>query len=358
MHIFLTGGGTLGPVTPLFALIEAWQTRDVTVSFSLIGTPGGPERHMAETYGVPFFSLVSVRLPRYRSWEWLLIPFRLIVAIVQSVRLVLVLRPDRIVGAGGYTQVPLIITGWFFRIPCLILQTDIDPLLANQLVIPFVDRIIVGWEQTKQAFPPSKTIHLGVPVRRSLRDGSKARAVELFHLDVHQSTLLVLGGGTGSVWLNESFAEIADQLAGVYNVVHLVGKGKRLARLEQLGANYVQLEQVEHELKDLYAAADVVVSRAGLGTISELVFLSKPCILIPLPKSVQEHNARLLERAHAARVLQQKQTTSSALFAEIQLLMQDVQERQYYSKMISTVLRTEVADQVIDEILKRKRHID
>ncbi len=350
MKILLAGGGTLGPVTPLLALVEAWRARDSDVEFVFVGTPNGPERAIVQDeYYLPFVSLLPVRFPRFISLEWFLLPFRIVIVLCQAWQLLHREKPDVIVGAGGFTQVPLVIVGWMLHIVSVVLQTDVHPLLSNRLSAPFVKQIFVAWSETARSFPSDKTCVVGVPVRLSLKSGTREQALKRFGLDETKRTLLVFGGGTGSLWINEQMAQIAAQLRQEMNVIHILGRGKKMGSLKT-GNGYVAVEYLEEGMEDAYAIADLIVCRAGLGTISELSYLHKSAIIIPLPHSAQEENARLLETQDAARVLMQFETTSEQLLNEIRTLMDDDIRRRRYAQHISDLLRTDVADEMIDAI--------
>lgn len=348
MKILLTGGGTLGPVTPLLALVEAWRARKSDVEFLFVGTPHGPERAMVvDQYHLPFESILPVRFPRFFSIEWFLLPFRAVLVLIQSWKLLCRHEPDVIVGAGGFTQVPLVMIGRALGTPSIVLQTDVSPLLSTRFSSPFVSQILIAWNETMRAFPLQKTRVVGVPVRASLQTGLRERAIKRFDLDPDKRTLLVFGGGSGSLWINEQIAQIIVQLKQEMNVIHITGRDKALTSTQ---TGYVVAEYLEHGMEDVYAAADLVVCRAGLGTISELSALGKPAILIPLPNSAQEKNARLLETRGAARVLDQSTTTSEQLLREIRMLIRDEVRRNKYRQQIGHVLRTDVADEIIDII--------
>ncbi len=348
MKILLAGGGTLGPVTPLLALVETWRASDASTQFVWVGTPNGPERSLVEEmYKIPFHTLPVVRLPRGFCFEWILLPFQFLRAVFLSVQILRSVRPDVIVGAGGFTQVPIIMTASLFQIPCVVLQTDVHPLLSTKFVIPFVKRIILGWPQTQNAFPKSKITIIGVPVRPSILNGSRARAALTFGFDEKKPTVLVMGGGTGARWINHCLEEIVTQLCETANVLHVTGTGKHTNDPISI-PGYKTVETLRAEMADAYAIADVVVGRAGSGTITELAALSKPAILIPLPDSPQEENARAV--SDATRILSQKETTPQMLLQEIMSLLNDSQTRARYALKIKTIVQTDVASQIIEVI--------
>jgi len=343
MKILLTGGGTLGSVTPLLAIVEAWRKRDATVEFVWIGTQNGQERKLVEEeYAIRFFQIPIARFPRYVSLEWLYLPIQFLRAIVKCTSIMRKEKPNVVIGAGGFTQVPVMIASWMMRVKSTALQTDVQILLSTKIVLPFVSYVIAAWEQTVNLKPS----FFGVPVRESLLRGSKEKAIAHFHLDKNKLTVLVFGGGTGASWLNEKIFEIAPQLCQKTNVLHLTGSGKR-CELAPI-AGYVVVESLGKEMADAYAVADLVVARAGMGTIAEISALRKPAILIPIPNSLQEDNASALQ--NSARILDQENTTSQVLLNEIRLLLDNPQARAQYSSRISSVLHTNIADDIIDLI--------
>lgn len=351
MKVLLAGGGTLGPVTPLLALVEAWRNQKASVEFVFVGTPDGPERSLVHgRYQIPFLTIPVVRFPRFISFEWLSLPFRCLSALIFSAQILRRQKPDVIVGAGGFTQVPIIIMGKLFGIPSVIFQTDVHPLLSTRFALPFVERVFVAWKETVERLHSPKVELRGVPVRTSLMSGSKENAFRRFGLDPSKKMLLVFGGGTGSLWINEQMGEIAPQIKQEMNVIHITGKGKELRVLREQGTGYVSVEYLEDGMEDVYAAADLVLCRAGLGTISELSRLSKSAIVIPLPHSAQEKNANLLEQNDAARVLLQEETTSSQLLEEIRSLMQDSTRREHQAKRMHELMRTDVGEEMIQII--------
>jgi len=345
MKILLTGGGTLGSVTPLLAIVEAWRKRDATVEFVWIGTQNGPERKLVEEeYAIRFFQIPVARFPRYVSIEWLYLPIQFLRAILTSTNVILKEKPNIVIGAGGFTQVPVIFAAWMMRVKSIVLQTDVQILLSTKIVLPFVSRVIAAWEQTVSFLPKNRTIVLGVPVRESLLHGSKEKAIARFGLDRNKQTVLVFGGGTGATWLNEQIFEIAPQLCQKANVLHLTGSGKSSGFASVPG--YVVVESLGKEMADAYAVADLVVARAGMGTIAELSALHKPAILIPLPNSPQEDNVNALR--DSTRVLVQEETTSEVLFNEVNNLLSDSKVREQYTSKIASILRTDISDQIIN----------
>jgi UDP-N-acetylglucosamine--N-acetylmuramyl-(pentapeptide) pyrophosphoryl-undecaprenol N-acetylglucosamine transferase len=257
------------------------------------------------------------------------------------------LNPDIVFSAGGYVSVPLIWLAAIKKIPTWIHQLDVEPLLANRLMAPLSTRISVTWERSLKDWPLSKTVVAGGLIRESIRRGARDWFVREKGLASSKPTLLVIGGGTGAQSINEAMEVIADELLSEMNVIHLTGIGKMPSSLQKKGKSYQVFELLDAELPHAYAAADLVVARAGMGTISELVALAKPMILLPIPGSAQIANANALSELSAAQVL--LSPTPQILGQAIKHLMRDVAARQKLSMFARRAFQTNAASQIVRE---------
>jgi len=336
----------MGPVTPLLAVYEAWKKRDSSLEVLWVGTPHGPEKAVIEDQNIPFFSLPVARFPRYISWEWVLAPFRFVAALYKATQFFRFQHIDLVASAGGYTAVPVILAAKVFGVKIWVHQQDVDVLLTNRLTAPLADCLTAAWSHHKTTLGKNVQI-IGNPVRMSVLEGSCERAYERFHLNKEKQTVLVVGGGSGAVWLNTMIDQIASRLIARANVIHVTGKGKSGASL--CHKDYYVREFLIEDMKDAYALADVVVSRAGLGTISELSALAKAAIIIPLPDSIQESNARMIESA--CLVLDQKQVTPDLLFTSIIDLLNDSYRRQDFGQKMQNLFPTRIADEVVEMLI-------
>jgi UDP-N-acetylglucosamine--N-acetylmuramyl-(pentapeptide) pyrophosphoryl-undecaprenol N-acetylglucosamine transferase len=271
-------------------------------------------------------------------------------AFVRAFVIVVRFRPDVIGSAGGYTSVPVVMAGSVLGVPSWVHQMDARPILTTRLIAPFASRITVSFQQTLKSFPLVKTRVVGNPVRASLYEGSRNHAIELFGLNPKLRTVLVVGGGTGAKWLNEAILSQVKKICARANVIHLTGRGKSMAVAPIV--NYHQIEFLDSDMKHALACADVVVSRAGMGSITELCALSKPSILVPLPKSAQQQNARAL--GSAVEVIEQEQGPV-VLRKKILELLDDPERRVELSQQIVRALRTDCAQELVfmlEEIAK------
>lgn len=291
MRILLSGGGTLGPVTPLLAIAEV--LKDENTHFLFVGTKEGPEQDVVEAHGIKFQSMTAGKLRRYASILNIVDLARGVVGFIEAVKVVWKFKPDVCISAGGYNSVPLHIVAWFFGIPSWIHQQDLRVGLANRIMAPFARVISVALQANRKSFPQKKVVYLGNPVRKDIYRGDAKKAHRLFGLQAGLPTILVTGGGTGSARVNELTVQMLPHIEGKAQVIHITGKGKwgRFADdAKKVFKYYHPVEFLTEEMKDALAVCDIVIARGGFGTLTELAALGKPSIVIPL-KGHQTENA-------------------------------------------------------------------
>ncbi|MEK7122276.1 MAG: UDP-N-acetylglucosamine--N-acetylmuramyl-(pentapeptide) pyrophosphoryl-undecaprenol N-acetylglucosamine transferase [Patescibacteria group bacterium] len=342
MNILFTGGGTLGSVTPLLAVYEELSRDGVKAHW--IGTRMGPERTLVERAGIPFFAMTTGKVRRYIHWRNLVDPFLLVIGFVQAFIFLFRVRPDMIVNAGSFVGVPVVIAGWLIGIPSVIIQLDVEPVRSNLLTAPIASAICVAVVETAHHFPKEKTTVTGIPVRK-LMSRPKPTSDRL--------TLLVTGGGIGAQKINELVLSSLDRLTSVADVIHYTGafKDEEGLKAAQRNARYHPIA-FGMKMTDL-VRADVVVTRAGMGTLAELAMLGKPAVVIPLPDSPQEVNARYFENRHAAIVRSQKELTPERFADEVIELLDNEAIRQSLSRAIVKVFPHDASKRVAEIIQKR-----
>ncbi len=350
MNILFAGGGSLGPVTPLLAIAEALKRRETTSRFMWAGTSRGPERAFVEAAGIPFHSIPVARLPRYVSVEWILFPFMAMTAFARAWVLLYKERPDLVASAGGFTGVPFVFAAWLLGIPSWIHQPDLRPVLSNRLCAPFASLVTVAWPETAVAFPKKKTEVTGQPVRASVQAGNAEAARKRFGFSMDRPVVLVLGGGGGAQWINEAFEEYGKNVLDQADIIHVTGRGKRLAMLAAMGAGYAAVETLEEELADAFAAAEIVVARAGMGTLAELADLRKPAIIVPLPDSLQVDNARAAEARHAVIIVSQEEGKKTLIETVLDLIA-DKEKQGSLSKEIGTLFASHAVEHVVNLLM-------
>jgi UDP-N-acetylglucosamine--N-acetylmuramyl-(pentapeptide) pyrophosphoryl-undecaprenol N-acetylglucosamine transferase len=356
INIILTGGGTMGSVIPLLAVAEEFKKVAPATDFLWIGTKNGPEKKVVLKYGINFKTVPSGKLRRYFSGWNILAPFQIFGGFCKTFWLILKFKPQMILSVGGFVAVPVVWAGWFLRAPSLIHQQDVRPGLANKLTSPFAKVITVTFSDSLKYFP--KAIVTGNPVREEIFAGSAERAKEFFKLEKDLPALLALGGGTGALELNKIMVQSAPELLKVCQIIHITGG--RLDELSKLEAEALKKENSRYhlfdflisEFKDAYAAADLVISRAGMGTLTELAVLGKPTILIPIPKSHQEDNAWYFKKRNAVYILDQAQLTPENFVAAVQELINNKVELENLSRNIKELMPPDAAQKIIEEIFK------
>ena len=315
--IVLTGGGTAGHVTPNIALLPS--LRELGYEVRYIGSYKGMEKGLIEKEGIPYAGIASGKLRRYHDWKNFTDPFRVIHGLDQAYRILREFKPDVVFSKGGFVAVPVVIAAQRLHIPVIIHESDMTPGLANKLCFRSADKICCNFPETMKYLPKEKRELTGCPIREELLHGDAEKARAFTGLSGKKPVLMVIGGSLGSVAVNKAVREALPEILKKYQVLHICGKGNLDDTLELPG--YVQFEYVSGELKDLFALADLVISRAGANVICEILTLHKPNILIPLgtagSRGDQILNAESFERQGFSTVIREEDITNKKLLEAI-----------------------------------------
>lgn len=321
MKIIFSGGGTLGPVTPLLALIESARLAGEQHKFLWIGTERGVELPLLKKFGVDAVSIPSGKFRRYFSVKNIFDLWRVVRGVCAARHILKDFLPDVCVTAGGYVSVPVHLAAWTLRIPTVVHQQDVVVGLANRIMARWARVVTASLLAHVDFFGSGKTVMTGNPVRPSILDGSRERAVERFHLDPERATVFCFGGGTGAASLNAVVSQMARECNGLFQIIHLTGMERTVDAFR--GPFYHPYSFFTTEMADAYASADVVVSRAGFNAISEIAAWGKPMILVPFAHSHQEKNAAWAQAHGAAQILENDSLTSAELFESVRSLLTD-----------------------------------
>jgi len=361
--ILLTGGCTGGSVMPLLAIFDELTKEQLghrmshldircpSYKFLWNGTKNGVEREMIGKEKIEFKPIVSGKFRRYFSWKNFIDPFYVLTGFIQSLFIINKWKPDLVISAGSFVSVPVVWAAWIWRASVLIHQQDIRPGLANKLMAPFAKIITTTFAESVKDYGP-KTVWTGNPIRQNLitrkQENKKTRKQSNGLLAV-----LIIGGGTGAGAINKLVERSLDELTKFCRIIHVTGKNKNnkpviLKRSEEsrglevnnIVNNYNSFEFLNtQDLAAAYAAADVVVSRCGMGVLSELAYFKKPSILIPIPNSHQEDNAAYFYHKNAAVVLDQNELTPPVFIKKIKELLADKEKQKELSENIGRIIK-------------------
>lgn len=317
--IILTGGGTAGHVTPNLALIPSLQDLDYEIHY--IGSYQGIERKLIEGAGVAYDGISSGKLRRYFDIKNFSDPIRVVKGYGEALRLMKKYKPDVVFSKGGFVAVPVVLAAKHYHIPTIIHESDMTPGLANKLCIPSAKKVCCNFPETLKYLPENKAVLTGSPIREELLQGDRLSGLQYAHLSADRPVILIIGGSLGSVTVNNAVRRLLPRLLPDYQVVHICGKGNLDENL--IGTKgYVQYEYVDAPLRHLFAASDIVISRAGANSICEILALRKPNILIPLSAAAsrgdQILNAESFRKQGFSTVIEEDQLSDDALYQAIQ----------------------------------------
>jgi UDP-N-acetylglucosamine--N-acetylmuramyl-(pentapeptide) pyrophosphoryl-undecaprenol N-acetylglucosamine transferase len=358
MKIVFSGGGTLGPVTPLLQVYEVYKRQYEEAKFAWVGTKHGPERAIVEQAGIAFFAIGAGKWRRYFSWTNFGDIFRIIVAFFQSIIFIWQEKPDILISAGGFVSVPLHWAGAFLGIPAWVHQQDVKPGLAIKLMAPFARRITTALEPTARFFPAHKTTWLGNP-GRNLSWNNFDEAYDFFGFKPGTRVILAMGGGTGSVTINHMVLEALPAWPKDWQVIHLIGRerpGDLSERAAKTFPNYHVYKFFTHEMKYAYAIADVVIARAGFGTLTELAMLKKPAIIIPMSGTHQEKNAQFFSKKQAIIELHGTLESGYRLAREVKELIEHEDQRRLLGETLHALLPRAPESELVNIVNAVARH--
>jgi len=370
-----------GHHTPALAVLDALATNCElpATSFFWIGhkfSMWGDKNVSAEYQevirrGIPFYDLKAGKL--YRTFHPLKL-IRLPFGFLQAFYYLFKIRPQLIVSFGGYLAPPVVISGWLLRIPSVTHEQTVVGGWANRLVAKFAKKVFVTWEESLKYFPKEKTIVTGNPLRKSIfakAPNSKSQIPNKFQISNSKfKTIYITGGKQGSHIINETVREALPELLKKYNVIHQCGRSTVFNDYEKLSAFSSQLPEdlrsryflrdyfTEEEIGAVFAAADLVISRAGANIVYELAALGKPAILIPIPwasHNEQRKNAKILVDAGSAVILEEKDLTPSTLLLHSNRVIANLEKFREGGRRAQKLVRLDAAERIAAEAIKLLR---
>lgn len=352
--IILTGGGTAGHVTPNLALIPSLKNSGYEIHY--IGSYQGIERKLIEGANIPYEGISSGKLRRYFDFKNFSDPLRVVKGYTEALKLMKKYKPDIVFSKGGFVAVPVVLAANRYKIPVIIHESDMTPGLANRICIKHAKKVCCNFPETLPYLPPEKAVLTGSPIREELLKGDRLSGLQYTNLSSNKPILMVIGGSLGSVIVNTTVRSILPQLLEKFQVIHICGKGNLDESL--IGTSgYVQYEYVDAPLRHLFAAADILLSRAGANSICEILALRKPNILIPLSAAAsrgdQILNASSFFKQGFSSVLEEEALSDESLY---QMVIQTYENRRdYITKMEQSSLGNAV-DAIISLIEANASH--
>ncbi len=312
--IVLTGGGTAGHVTPNLALLPSLKTAGYEITY--MGSYDGIEKKLISDFDIPYVGISTGKFRRYFDPKNFTDPFRVIKGFSEAKKFLKQYKPDVVFSKGGFVSVPVVRAAAVLGIPCVIHESDMTPGLANKLCIPVAKKVCCNFPETLKLLPADKAVLTGSPIRAELSQGNKLSGLDMCGFSANKPVIMVIGGSLGAANVNKAVREALPKLLKDFQVVHLCGKDK-VDNLLLNTPGYKQFEYIKAELKDLFAMADIVISRAGANAICELLALKKPNILIPLPaassRGDQLLNAKSFEAQGFSIVIDEDDLTTDLL---------------------------------------------
>ncbi len=348
-RVVLSGGVSGGHTFPLIAVARALKQQfPEGIEFLFIGSKGQFESEAMAAEGISAQYVLTGKLRRYFSWKNFVDPFKVPIGIIQSLWKLFIFMPDAVFAKGGSASVPVVIAAWIYRIPVVLHDSDAVAGRANRFLSRFASRIAIAYPSARAYFPEEITALTGNPVREELLRGEASRGAAALGLSTEKPTLLVLGGSQGAVALNEAILHILGELlqAGI-QVVHQTGRENYqdiMTLVQENGitpgtSGYVPKDFFTvSELADVLALANVVVSRAGAGSIAELAATKKAVILVPLASAANDEqrlNAYDIAKIGGAIVIEEPNLGDHILLQKIQELLGDQNLRQAMGERIA-----------------------
>lgn len=386
LRILVTGGGTGGHVTPALATVGAIKELALGESvawspvFRYIGSKQGVEKKLAEAAQINFQGVETGKLRRAESlrglftWKNISDAFRIPVGVLQSLWYVARYRPHVVFSTGGFVCVPPVVAGWVLRVPVLTHEQTVQVGLANRIAARFAKRIALTFEGAANELPLKlrrKTFVTGNPVRPLIFQGDKTHAQKRFgfdEADSHLPTLYVTGGAQGARVINRAFEEVLGELLQSCQIIHQCGQQPegdeqdydRLKAVAEklppeLKRRYYLTRFVGDEIGDVFALTDLVVSRAGAGTVTEVSALGKPALFVPLVPTggdEQTRNAKRSEEAGAAVIIKQGEMNGPRLLSEVRHLLSDPQHLKQMGEAALKLARPQAAQDLAKAVIE------
>jgi len=363
--IILAGGGTGGHIYPAIAIAEGLNKNFPNADILFIGTDRGLEKELVTKAGFPLKTIRVKGFRRKLSFDTLVSIKELAHGALDSLNLIKREKPALVIGTGGYVAGPVLFFASIMGVPSVIHEQNVTPGVTNKILSRFVDRIFISFPDSEKYFPKEKTFLVGNPVRKEISRGNRNSALKKFGFSSDIPVVLCFGGSQGAARINDAICYIIESIKDTarFQLIHITGKN-HYDKIKSILANKgIDVDRLGHiivrpyiyEMQDAYAAADLVISRAGALSISELSVCGKPAILIPLPTAAnhhQDYNAKFMKKKGAAVVLVEEKLSGESLLNTIENIIFDKQLLYKMSIASRNLAREDAVEKILTEILK------
>jgi UDP-N-acetylglucosamine--N-acetylmuramyl-(pentapeptide) pyrophosphoryl-undecaprenol N-acetylglucosamine transferase len=356
----ISGGGTGGHIFPAIAIADALKEKDPTAQILFVGAQGRMEMERVPRAGYEIIGLNIAGIQRRLTWKNLLVPFKLIGSLLKARKVIKDFKPDVAIGVGGYASGPLLRIASWMGIPTLLQEQNSYPGITNKLLAKKADSICVAYEGMGRFFDKEKIALTGNPVRSQVVhiQGKKDEALRQFGVDDQHPVLLVIGGSLGARSINQAIQKAIPQLVEMkVQVIWQTGKfyfESMDASVSEPDRRWIKPLQFIDRMDLAYAAADIILSRAGALSISELCLIGKPSILVPSPNVSEDHqtkNAMALVEKEAALLIKDSEV-SDRLVPELDALLKDIGSQDDLGRNILQLGKPDARESIVDEIYR------
>ena len=358
--VIISGGGTGGHIFPAIAIANAIKAKYPDSKILFVGALGKMEMEKVPAAGYEIIGLPIMGLQRRLTLQNLKFPFKLLASLSKAKKIIKDFKPDVVVGVGGYASGPLLKAATKKGVPALIQEQNSYPGITNKLLAAKVQKICVAYDGMDKFFPKEKILLTGNPIRQDIKNlaAKRIRGIEHFGLAESKKTVLVVGGSLGAKMINQSIDAHIDEFAK--NDVQLVWQTGKLyvdeaqMAVEPYADKGIKTMPFITKMDYAYAVADVVISRAGAMSVSELSVAAKPTIFVPLPSAAEDHqtkNAMALVNNHAALLVTNAEAKEK-LVSTLMELIKDEEQQQKIAANVSKLAHEDAADIIANEVIK------
>lgn len=365
MNIIVSGGGTGGHIYPALTIMRTIEEKYPDANFLYVGTNKGLEADIIPKENIPFATVDIQGFKRSLSPANFVRAGLAAIGVAKAMNVVRKFKPDAVIGTGGYVCGPVLMAASMLGIPTLIQEQNVVPGITNKILAKFVTKIAAGTPEAAEHFPQGKVICTGNPIRKEVMTAAKEDGARAFGFDPAKKTVLISGGSRGARSINNAMIDVLVEAAKQTEVQYLHVTGKLdyediIGRLSEKGVNLaetpnIKVEPYLYNMPAAMAMADLVVYRAGATGLAELTARGIPAILIPYPYAAenhQEHNARALEAAGAAKVILNRELKSENLQSTLQELLADKEKLAAMAAASKALGKPQAAEDIANMVIE------